>query len=310
MDKSFGEFIDLIYIEGYFDKGAMNIESYPAKPFFVLNLLKGSVENPDHISFTKSAINGYIIDNSIVSVVKALKNAEYDKEQLVRYIESLYERKHKNTKTYNKRYKDKVYREALYEKVEKVYPEATIDGMSAYLADCFDKIIIDAISEESTNNLSTPKAENKDTIIASYTVNESEKKALLNICESINKQLRSLRNQTDTICTKQYELNTLSDSSNDARCKSSLEYEIASLKIRFDKSYSELEKLCSNIMIILESKERKHIGADKIYDIASRISDDEYKITNTDVFRYSSFSVMIDDFRKSIDLFLRRIDSL
>ena len=42
MDNAFGKFIDLIYIEGYFEKGSVNGEEFSPKPYFVLKLLKGS----------------------------------------------------------------------------------------------------------------------------------------------------------------------------------------------------------------------------------------------------------------------------
>lgn len=77
MDKPFGKLIDLIYIEGYFEKGSVNGEDFSAKPFFVLKLLKGSVASPDSITFSKSAINGYIGGDPFDSVVDALVNAGY-----------------------------------------------------------------------------------------------------------------------------------------------------------------------------------------------------------------------------------------
>ena len=80
MDKPFGKFINLIYIRGYFYGGDFNMEKFPAKPFFVLNLLKGSVKEPDSIIFSMRTINGYIGGDPFDSVVKALYDAEYNKE--------------------------------------------------------------------------------------------------------------------------------------------------------------------------------------------------------------------------------------
>ena len=123
MEKAFHRFIDLIYINGYFEAGSCNGEEYAAKPFFVLNLLKGSVHNPDEIYFTRSAINGYIDGNSIDSVIKKLIEAGYNNECLEAYIAGLYQTKHKDTPTYRNRFKGKIYKEALYEKVKKEFQE-------------------------------------------------------------------------------------------------------------------------------------------------------------------------------------------
>ncbi len=137
MDKAFGKFIDLIYIEGYFEKGSVNGEEFSPKPYFVLKLLKGSVATPDSITFSKPAINGYIGGDSIGSVVEALKNAGYDNELLAKHIEGQYEIKHKDTPTYRNRFKGKNYKEALYEKAKKEFQEITPENMSSILAECF-----------------------------------------------------------------------------------------------------------------------------------------------------------------------------
>ena len=104
MKKPFGMFIDLIYYGGYFERGYYNKEEFPAKPLFVLKLLKASVEKPGEISFSRSSINGFIGGNSITAVGKALMEAGYKEDKLSDYIKSLYKQEHKKTKPYNEKY--------------------------------------------------------------------------------------------------------------------------------------------------------------------------------------------------------------
>ncbi len=187
----FGRFFELIYIAGYFEKGLNRGEEFKAKPYFVLCLLKGSVKTPDKISFTQSAINGYILGDSIVSVVRDMKYAGYDKKLLAEYIEGMYETKHRNSKTYNERYGDKLYKDALYEKVLNVNHKIKIEDMSTYLAECFDDGIKDIISN----------------IINPYSLNGSEKKTIINQCELIKEPLFMLKTTIDLLIEKSRILN-------------------------------------------------------------------------------------------------------
>lgn len=310
MSTPFSEFINLIYIEGYFNKGAFRGKEFKAKPFFVLNLLKGSVKTPDIISFSKSAINGYIGGDSVASVVRDIKNAEYDKELLAQYIEGLYETKHTDSKTYNERYGDKLYKDALYEKVQEVYPKITIEGMTTHLVASFDKIIADIKYDESTTIPEISEEDIKATIIDSYSLSESEKKMLIKLCESIKNVFRSIKHQTDIICNKQNELKNLTHSEDDEKWKPHLENEINSLKRRFDESYPEIEKLCADMVVLLESKKGIHKSLETIISIAQNISSNEYKITCPGKFNYHSLSVMMSRFNDSYDKIRRDIDKL
>lgn len=212
MDKPFAKFIDLIYIEGYFEKGTYNKESFTAKPLFVLKLLKASVEKPEVISFSQSSINGFIVGNSITAAGKALMEAGYKEDKLSDYIKSLYDQEHKNSPTYNERYGAKLYKKALYEKVIKGYPEVNIEEMSAYLSARFSKIIKDAMPKESTNSSEISDEDMQVNILDSYTITEPEKKVLLTLLGLSHKAFSNLKQLIDKLLKKQYELMKLSDS--------------------------------------------------------------------------------------------------
>lgn len=147
-------------------------------------------------------------------------------------------------------------------------------------------------------------------IIQSYTIIESEKKAIKNICNLVNNSLRMIKFNTNDIERKQFELKNLTDSEANKLCKEHLEYSLNVLKERFNASYSELEEKCADIVKLLESKKHLNKSLNKIYDIAHRIGSNEYKITHPDAFSYSAFSLMVSDFQKNFDLLLRVIDEL
>lgn len=147
-------------------------------------------------------------------------------------------------------------------------------------------------------------------IIQSYTITESEKKAIKNICNLVNSSLRMIKFKTNDIERKQLELKNLTDSEADQLWKKHLEYSLNVLKERFNTNYSELEEKCADIVKLLESKKHLNKSLNKIYDIAHRIGSNEYKITHSDVFSYGAFSLMVSDFQKNFDLMLRVIDEL
>lgn len=147
MKTPFGKLIQLIYVRGYFEKGYVNNTEYKAQPFFVLNLLRGSVKYPALISLSEAAINGYIKGDSIDVLVQMLKNAEFDTDSCSEYLKSLYATNHKDTKTFRQRYNGKTYKEALFEKVAATLKDTSQDSMSMDLALLF-KNIIDTISPQ------------------------------------------------------------------------------------------------------------------------------------------------------------------
>lgn len=175
------------------------------------------------------------------------------------------------------------------------------------IAACYYSII----EKASVKSVATKdKSNGSKDIILSYTITETEKKAIIKLCELIKKSLISIKRQTDVIDKKQFELKSLTNSEKDAKWKPHLEYDIASLKKRFDKSYSELEKLCVDTVELLDPKKGIHKSFGTIVSIARNISSDEYKITCPDKFNYNSFSVMISRFNDSYNQILRDIDKL
>lgn len=167
------------------------------------------------------------------------------------------------------------------------------------------------IEKASTKNYSEPGKTNdcKD-VVFSYTLEEPEKKALAKLCELTNKTLCDLKNQTDKISDKQHELKNLTDSAENQRWKSYLLCDINSLKERFDEGYPKLEQLCSDLVELLEPKQRLNKDFPILISLANNIGDAEYRITCPDKFKYNSFALMISKFNACIQRILRVIDKL
>jgi len=81
-------------------------------------------------------------------------------------------------------------------------------------------------------------------------------------------------------------------------------------KTSFLDSYSELERYCTDVVDLLKPKQHLHTSMKNIYDIASGISSNAYKITYPTAFNYSAFSAMISNFKKNCMLLLSCIDGL
>lgn len=166
-------------------------------------------------------------------------------------------------------------------------------------------------SHAANNNMKNPEQNNSSantSIIQSYTITESEKIAIKNICDLISKSLKTIKQKTDEIDRKQFELKNISDSETDQRWKEYLEYDLKSRKEKFNVSYSELEVQCADVVKLLESKKHLNKSLNKIYDIAVGINNDKYKITSSKSFSYAAFSVMVSDYYKNYKLLLRCID--
>ena len=306
MDKSFIKFIDLIYIKGYFEKGFVNSDEFEDKPFFVLNLLKGSVANPDSINFTKSAINGYISGNSIDSIVHDLQNAGYDNELLAKYIEGLYELNHKDTKTFNDRFGNKLYKEALYEKVKRKCPEIKIEGMTSYLVARFDEIIGDVKYKKANTVLKKSDEDIKANIIDSYTLSESEKKAITNVCKQISDSVNKLL----TLSRRGSGLhNMIQREVNDEEWKSELCRSLSEQTNTCKNEYIILQKHCKALVGIIKSKTDIHTSINCLFEIANNICDTEY-LFNNDKFHYDEFSNMLKELKAALKSFLDVFESL
>lgn len=187
-----------------------------------------------------------------------------------------------------------------------------IYGMAEDITELYFSIIRAAATQKVTksNKLKNASKSDVNNIIYSYTITESEKKALINLCELIKSTLKDLERQTDTIYNKQHELKNLTDSEKDNRWKSYLENDINSLKEHFDTAYPKIERLCAKITELLEPKKDMNAWFEAMLTIASDISRDEYKITCPKKFKYRAFCLMVSKFSNNIDRVRRVIDNL
>lgn len=173
-------------------------------------------------------------------------------------------------------------------------------------------IVEDHVNISLTQTYAIPESEDgvNNSLINIYTITELEKSIIKNIGNLICSDLRTIKQKTDEINRKQFELKNLNDLEEDPRWKRYLEYDLDILKEEFNVSYSELEKKCADIVKLLESKKQLNQSLNKIYDIASGISSNEYKITCPDAFKYTAFLLMVSDFQRNFDILLRDIDEL
>ena len=299
MENLLGNFINSIYIRGYFDNGSVNGETYTAKPFFVLNLLIGSVRKPNLISFTEPALNGYICGNSIDTVVEALINAEYSNELLENYIKELYERQHKNTPTYQDRFKGKNYKEALYEEVKDKYPGITPDNMSDILAKDFtDKIGVEKVRETVQTEITQ--------IVYSYTISESDKKEIKNICDLIDERLVVLGQRGTNIYVSS---SIVHNKVNELqwRCKQ-LKKLKQYIKL-YNAEYDNCCQFCTPLVDLLRTKIRIKKCIKDIYDISNDIINQKYLASQKD-FYFEKVCAMISNFQENHQMLLECIDEL
>ena len=299
---TFKEFFHLIYIRGYFEK----------QPVFLLDFLKESVDNPDMIIFSEPALNGYIMGDPIGTIAKSLKDAGYSREKLVKYIEKLYPMKHKDTKTYNNNFKGKTYKEALCERVAEKYSYVMSDGISDFLADCFNDIITEAEAKlnESTNekNSTNKRQANANDvnskIIHSYTITENEKNAITNICELILPLLSGLSKTVQTI----NRLHSMIDRCNDEEWKCDLQNGLIKKQKLYDEHFISLKRYCTAIATLLESKIYLNVNINDIYAISKEICDSNYIITQDEI-DYKYYKNMLNRFKDNYQSLLTFFNS-
>ena len=193
-----------------------------------------------------------------------------------------------------------------------IVDEDDIDYVTEAIAELYVSIIKNVSNKkrEKTSNLEVNPKSDKDIIVLSYTFTEPEKQALVRLCELIQPALRRVKNQTDTICNKQHELRKLTDSEKDEVWKPHLKSDIASSIKRYNNYFSKVEELCTDLVELLRPKLAMNECFPALLSFASNISNDEYKITCTDEFKYKPFMLMISDFNNCIDRILRVIDKL
>lgn len=156
---------------------------------FLINLLKGSVSEPDQIDIAPSTLKGYFQGNNITELAITLKNAGFSTERLTNYIEGLYELPHKDSGTFNTRYKDKLYKDVLYEKAKEKYPDILLEDMASYLAERFQEFISEAINFDLNHKTqqATPIAD-----INEVTVSETIRELKTNNVDTFMTELKDL----------------------------------------------------------------------------------------------------------------------
>ena len=258
----------MIYVGGYFNNEVFNGKTYNPKSSFVLNLLKGSVNRPNEIDFTQSSINGYINGDNIASVAKSVNAAGFSCEKLVSYIESLYECKHKSTKTYNKAFGDKTYKAALHEQFEDNHIKVAIDEMAEYIADRFDKIMVAALPKKTNTESDALTIDMHTKIVNSYTIKDEEKKSIKNLCGLICSRLDKLQSIAHTA---RNQTNIINRETTDEEWRRGLQACLEKQISRYKLQYKELKPHCMALAKLLYTKRRLHDNV-KIFCRRLRIS--------------------------------------
>ena len=261
----------------------------------VINSKGGNSVEKDKADMLRKYLRG---DNDISDIVSQLET-EFDLEFQQRYSEELQD-----------------YDESRIMAFARVLNidvnEDDIDIASEAIAEYYSSIVIESAIKKSRKGKKDKDEPESDRhkILLSYTLEESEKKALVKLCELTNEALCDLKDQTNKISDKQHELKNLTDSAENQRWKSYLLCDIDSLKERFDEGYPKLEKLCTKLIRLLEPKTGMDEEFLKLISFANNIGNDEYKITCPDEFKYNAFSLMISNFKDCIKRTLRVIDKL
>lgn len=197
-------------------------------------------------------------------------------------------------------------------KLELDINEDDSDIVSEAIAGYYTSIVIGSAIKKKTKS-KTSKDSTKtgsNSIALSYTITETEKKALVRLCELIKPALRKLKQQTYIISEKKHELKKLTTSEADERWKPHLEFEIRSSEKRFNEEFAILKKLCTDLVILLKPKTDMDTEFPKLISFANNIGNDEYKITCPGEFKYNPFKLMISNFNDCIERALRVIDKL
>ena len=294
----FTEFANIIYIRGYFK----------TKPEAMEKLFKGSVAEPGKVSVSKAAINGYLRGETISSLAITLINAGLSIDKMSSYIKSLYEKKHRGTPTYKERFGNQTYKDALYNQVKGKFVGITTDNMSEILATAFFTIIQDAANEKESEKAS--KSREVSVIVHDFTMTDNEKRALLNLCESINRTLKGIKQKAEAIDRRQYQLEEVSKDESQQRWKEYLECDLKALQKAINGLYSESDKYCADLSKLLTNKQHLHPSCKAIYEIASQIGDEKNKITGSDSSRYSALTLVMRNFQKNYELLKKEIANL
>lgn len=261
------DLIHILYIRGYCDN----------LPIFLNNLLKASVVDKEKISFSKANLDAFIRGESIDTLSIALEESKYSKTLLSVHIKSLYSLKHTDSKTFNNRFGDKTYKEALYDKIKDEFmdkfPDITIENMSELLANCFDVIYKKSINEIYNKKSRSLKMQNSNTSVEnSYSLTDNEKQAIINICDKISQTLDTIRKSINKIESVRKDIEEFSNSEENQCLLEMREIQQASLENKLQTEYEKLESLCADAVEIIGSKIKLFDSFKKVYDIARYIT--------------------------------------
>ena len=156
-----------------------------------------------------------------------------------------------------------------------------------------------------------------------YSFTDTEKKTLRNVLGAIVKELHELEHLTKTIdatqgkILEQTEINKPNDAEADEHSKDKAEYMrdyFVSAKLplvkRFSETYSRIEKLCADMIELLEPKKDMNKAFSTLILIASNISIGKYKCMEPDEYNYMDFWIMISEFKRKIIDALRVVEKL
>jgi len=188
--------------------------------------------------------------------------------------------------------------------------EDNIDQVSEAIADLYIAIINNESSKKfsKASKITIISKPDKKELFSSYTLNKSEKQAIINICKLIKTELKQLESHTTKISNKRNELKKLTDSAENKHWKKYLEAEISSYIRRLDKSFAKLEQLCADLSALLAPKRVMDEEYAKLNTCAINICNDRYKSTCHAGYDFDALWQLISQFDKSIDNVLGAID--
>jgi len=151
---------------------------------------------------------------------------------------------------------------------------------------------------------------NESGIVRSSIITEDEKRAILNLCESINRTLKGIKQKAEAMDRRQDQLEKVSKDESQQRWKEYLECDLKALQKAINGLYSESDKYCADLSKLLTNKQYLHPSCKAIYEIASQIGDEKNKITDPDSSRYSALTLVIRNFQKNYELLKKEIANL
>ena len=233
----FKDLLNILHVRAYVEK----------QDVFLINLLKGSVSEPDKIDIAPSTLKGYFQGNNIPELAATLKDAGFSTKKLTSYIEGQYKLPHKVSKTFNDRYGDKLYKDVLYEKAKEKYSDISFENMASYLAERFQKFISEAIP---TVNITDIKE-----VTVSETIREIEIDDVKTFMKELQKAIHNLQDIGHQIASRVSNMKAAEDYKLPeyflpAEVKSAIHRELINrtgLYPELKSEYNKIEKLYNSI---------------------------------------------------------------